>query len=35
MAMVICPVHNVEMRRFEKEGRIWYSHKIEGKGKEK
>jgi hypothetical protein len=25
----VCPVHNVEMRRFEKEGKIWYSHKTD------
>jgi hypothetical protein len=25
----MCPVHNVEMRRFEKEGKIWYSHKTD------
>jgi hypothetical protein len=22
-----CPLHNVEFRRFEKNGRFWYSHK--------
>ena len=24
-----CPIHKCEMRRFEKEGRSWYSHKTE------
>ncbi len=28
----VCSVHNVEMRRFEKEGRIWYSHKTDEGG---
>lgn len=28
----LCPVHNVEMRRFEKEDRIWYSHKTDDGG---
>ena len=22
-----CPIHNVEMKRWEKNGRIWFSHK--------
>jgi hypothetical protein len=22
-----CPIHNVEMKRWEKNGRVWYSHK--------
>ena len=26
-----CPIHQCEMRRWEKEGRIWYSHKADGK----
>jgi len=33
-----CPIHNVEMRRFEKDGRTWYSHKTDNgwcSGKEK
>jgi len=25
-----CPIHHCEMRRFEKEGRSWYSHKTDG-----
>ena len=24
-----CPLHQCEMRRFEKDGRSWYSHKLE------
>jgi hypothetical protein len=28
----VCSVHNVEMRRFEKEGRVWYSHKTDEGG---
>lgn len=24
-----CPIHHVEMRRFEKDGRTWYSHKAD------
>lgn len=34
----ICPIHQVEMKRWEKDGRIWYSHKVENgwcTGKEK
>ena len=26
----VCPVHNVEMRRWEKNGKVWFSHKQEG-----
>ena len=25
-----CPIHQCEMRRWEKDGRIWYSHKVNG-----
>jgi len=25
-----CPIHQVSMRKWEKDGRSWYSHKIEG-----
>lgn len=25
-----CPIHHCEMRRWEKEGRVWYSHKVDG-----
>lgn len=25
----LCPIHGVEMKRWEKDGRIWYSHKVE------
>jgi len=25
----VCPIHQVEMRKFEKDGRSWYSHKLE------
>lgn len=24
-----CPIHHVEMRRFEKDGRAWYAHKTD------
>jgi len=27
-----CPIHNVEMRKFEKDGRSWFSHKLEEGG---
>jgi hypothetical protein len=27
-----CPIHQCEMRRWEKEGRSWYSHKLEDGG---
>ena len=34
----ICPIHNVPMREWKKNGRSWYSHKLEDgswcKGKE-
>lgn len=26
----VCPIHQVEMRRREKDGRVWYSHKVDG-----
>lgn len=26
-----CPIHQCEMRRWDKNGRIWYSHKVDGK----
>lgn len=25
-----CPIHNCEMRRWEKNGKVWYSHKVNG-----
>lgn len=25
----LCPIHGVEMKRWEKDGRIWYSHKVD------
>ncbi len=25
-----CPIHNVEMRRYERNGEVWYSHKAQG-----
>ena len=25
----ICPIHNVAMRRYEKDGRAWYSHRTQ------
>ena len=33
-----CSIHNCEMKKWEKDGRVWYSHKVDGKwctGKEK
>jgi len=24
-----CPIHNIEMHRREKDGKVWYSHKLE------
>ena len=24
-----CPIHNCEMKRWEKDGRVWYSHKVD------
>ena len=26
-----CPIHQCEMKRWDKDGRIWYSHKVDGK----
>jgi hypothetical protein len=23
-----CPIHNMEMKRWEKDGRVWFSHKV-------
>ena len=25
-----CPIHQCEMKRWEKDGQIWYSHKVDG-----
>ena len=25
----ICPIHQTEMRRWEKDGKVWYSHKLD------
>jgi ribonucleotide reductase alpha subunit len=25
-----CPIHQCEMRRWDKNGRVWYSHKVNG-----
>jgi len=25
-----CPIHQVEMRKWEKNGRVWYSHQVNG-----
>jgi hypothetical protein len=25
-----CPIHKVSMRKWEKDGRVWYSHKADG-----
>ena len=24
-----CPIHECEMKRWEKDGRVWYSHKVD------
>ena len=24
-----CPIHNCQMKRYEKEGKAWYSHKLD------
>jgi len=26
----ICPIHDVEMRKWEKNGKVWFSHKVDG-----
>ena len=26
-----CPIHQCEVKRWDKEGRVWYSHKVDGK----
>jgi hypothetical protein len=28
---ILVPIHECEMKRWEKDGRIWYSHKVDGK----
>jgi len=28
---VWCPIHQCEMKRWDKNGRVWYSHKVDGK----
>ena len=25
----ICPIHGVEMKKWEKDGKVWFSHKVE------
>lgn len=25
-----CPIHQCEMKRWEKDGKVWFSHKVEG-----
>jgi hypothetical protein len=25
-----CPIHQCEMKRWDKDGRVWYSHKVDG-----
>ena len=25
-----CPIHKVNMRKWEKDGKVWYSHKVDG-----
>ena len=32
VAESICPIHKVEMKRWEKDGRVWYSHKTDEGG---
>jgi hypothetical protein len=27
---VVCPIHQVEMRKWEKNGNVWFSHKVDG-----
>ena len=26
-----CPIHQCEMKKWDKNGRVWYSHKVDGK----
>jgi len=26
----ICPIHDVEMKKWEKDNKVWYSHKVDG-----
>lgn len=26
----MCPIHNVKMKKWEKNGKVWYSHLIDG-----
>ena len=26
----VCPVHGVEMKRWEKDSKVWFSHKVDG-----
>ncbi len=26
-----CPIHQCEMKKWNKNGRVWYSHKVDGK----
>ena len=26
----LCPIHQTAMRRWEKDGKVWYSHKVDG-----
>lgn len=28
---VVCPIHQCEMKRWEKDGKVWFSHKVDGK----
>jgi hypothetical protein len=25
-----CPIHQIEMKRWDKDGRVWFSHKVDG-----
>lgn len=27
---VVCPIHHVDMRKWERNGNSWYSHKVDG-----
>ena len=26
----LCPIHGVEMKKWEKDNKVWYSHKVDG-----
>jgi len=27
----VCPIHQADMRKYERDGRSWYSHKVDGR----